>query len=103
MDWCSFSPAQPKQCRPRSGCSKRPTWQPAAMAGGRESVSAHRAVKPTATATTFGIAVVEAARLCAAALPDHILVSDLVRALTRGLEHKFVTSGEFTLKGLPEP
>jgi class 3 adenylate cyclase len=51
----------------------------------------------------FGIAVVEAARLCAAALPSQILVSDLVRALTRGLGHKFVAAGEFRLKGLPEP
>src|ERR1700722_10524654 len=37
----------------------------------------------------FGIAVVEAARLCATALPSQILVSDLVRAMTRGLGHKF--------------
>jgi class 3 adenylate cyclase/tetratricopeptide (TPR) repeat protein len=54
-------------------------------------------------ADIFGIAVVEAARLCAAALPSQILVSDLVRALTRGLGHKFVGAGELTLKGLPEP
>jgi class 3 adenylate cyclase/tetratricopeptide (TPR) repeat protein len=51
----------------------------------------------------FGITVVEAARLCAAASPGQILVSDLVRALTRGLEHKFGGAGEFMLKGLPEP
>jgi class 3 adenylate cyclase/tetratricopeptide (TPR) repeat protein len=51
----------------------------------------------------FGIAVVEAARLCAAASPGQILVSDLVRSLTRGLEHKFVAAGEVMLKGLPEP
>jgi predicted ATPase/class 3 adenylate cyclase len=51
----------------------------------------------------FGITVVEAARLCAAASPDQILVSDLVRALTRGLAHKFVAAGEFNLKGLPDP
>lgn len=51
----------------------------------------------------FGIAVVEAARLCAAAAPDQILVADLVRALTRGLTHKFTSAGAFTLKGLPEP
>lgn len=51
----------------------------------------------------FGIAVVEAARLCAAALPGQIVASDLVRALTRGLGYKFVHIGEFTLKGIPEP
>jgi class 3 adenylate cyclase len=51
----------------------------------------------------FGISVVEAARLCAAALPDQILVSDLVRGLARGLGYKLVRVGEFTLKGLPEP
>jgi class 3 adenylate cyclase len=51
----------------------------------------------------FGISVVEAARLCAAASPSQILVSDLVRCLTRGLAYKFVAAGEFTLKGLPEP
>jgi class 3 adenylate cyclase/tetratricopeptide (TPR) repeat protein len=52
---------------------------------------------------TFGIAVVEAARLCAVALPGQILVSDLVRGLTRGLGYDLVRVGEFALKGLPEP
>jgi class 3 adenylate cyclase/tetratricopeptide (TPR) repeat protein len=51
----------------------------------------------------FGITVVEAARLCATASPSQILVSDLVRALTRGLEHKFAAAGELMLRGLPEP
>jgi len=51
----------------------------------------------------FGISVVEAARLCATALPGQILVSDLVRGLVRGLGHKLVRVGEFALKGLPEP
>ncbi len=50
-----------------------------------------------------GIAVVEAARLCAIALPGQILVSDLVRGLTRGLGYELVRVGEFALKGLPEP
>jgi class 3 adenylate cyclase/tetratricopeptide (TPR) repeat protein len=49
-----------------------------------------------------GIAVVEAARLCAAALPGQILVSDVVRGLTRGLGYELVPVGEFALKGLPE-
>jgi class 3 adenylate cyclase len=52
---------------------------------------------------TFGVAVVEAARLCAVALPGQILVSDLVRGLTRGLGYELVQVGEFALKGLPEP
>ncbi len=51
----------------------------------------------------FGICVVEAARLCAAALPGQILVSDLIRGLIRGLGHKLTQVGELTLKGLPEP
>ncbi len=51
----------------------------------------------------FGICVVEAARLCAVAEPEQILVADLVRALVRGLGYKFGASSEFTLKGLPEP
>jgi class 3 adenylate cyclase len=50
-----------------------------------------------------GIAVVEAARLCAVALPGQILVSDLMRGLTRGLGYELVRVGEFALKGLPEP
>jgi class 3 adenylate cyclase len=49
-----------------------------------------------------GIAVVEAARLCAVALPGQILVSDPVRGLTRGLGYELVRVGEFALKGLPE-
>jgi predicted ATPase/class 3 adenylate cyclase len=51
----------------------------------------------------FGLTVVEAARLCAAASPSQILVSDVLRALTRGLGHKFGSAGALTLKGLPEP
>jgi class 3 adenylate cyclase/tetratricopeptide (TPR) repeat protein len=50
----------------------------------------------------FGIAVVEAARLCAAALPGQILVSGLIPGLTRGLEFKFGPVSEFALKGLPD-
>jgi class 3 adenylate cyclase/tetratricopeptide (TPR) repeat protein len=50
-----------------------------------------------------GIAVVEAARLCAVAVPGQIVVSDLVRGLTRGLGYELVPVGEFALKGLPEP
>jgi tetratricopeptide (TPR) repeat protein len=49
----------------------------------------------------FGFAVVEAARLCAAALPSQILVTDIIPNLTRGLEFTFGPVSEFTLKGLP--
>jgi class 3 adenylate cyclase len=51
----------------------------------------------------FGISVVEAARLCAAASQGQILVSDLVRGLIRGLGYNLARIGELTLKGLPEP
>jgi tetratricopeptide (TPR) repeat protein len=50
----------------------------------------------------FGLAVVEAARLCAAALPGQILVSSLIPKMTRGLELKFGAVETFALKGLPE-
>jgi predicted ATPase/class 3 adenylate cyclase len=51
----------------------------------------------------FGITVVEAARLCMFAAPGQILVSDLVRALTRGLGYNFVPTGQLMLKGLSDP
>jgi class 3 adenylate cyclase/tetratricopeptide (TPR) repeat protein len=52
----------------------------------------------------FGDAVVEAARLCAAASPDEILATDVVRLLAgrrAGVEFRAV--GDLELKGLPEP
>jgi predicted ATPase/class 3 adenylate cyclase len=51
----------------------------------------------------YGLPVVEAARLCAAATAGQILTSDVVRALARGRGHAFRLVGELTLKGLPEP
>jgi class 3 adenylate cyclase/tetratricopeptide (TPR) repeat protein len=51
----------------------------------------------------FGISVIEAARLCAAASADQILVTDLLRGLIRGLGHKLTPIGALALKGLPEP
>ncbi len=51
----------------------------------------------------YGPPVVEASRLCAAAAAGQILVSDVVRILTRGKGHRFTSVGEVTLKGLPEP
>ena len=52
----------------------------------------------------YGVAVVEASRLCAAATPGQILASDIVRALVRTLgAHTFKPLGTLLLKGLPEP
>jgi class 3 adenylate cyclase len=51
----------------------------------------------------YGLPVVEAARLCAAAGAGQIVVSDVVRLMARGHGHTFTTLGELTLKGLPEP
>ena len=51
----------------------------------------------------YGPPVVEASRLCAAASAQQILVSDVVRSLTRGRGHRFTSVGGLTLKGLPEP
>ncbi len=51
----------------------------------------------------YGPPVVEAARLCAAASPGQILVSDVVRTLARGRGHQFTSVGELKLKGLREP
>src|SRR6201987_204366 len=49
----------------------------------------------------FGISVVEAARLCAAAAPGQILVADFVSRLVRGLGYRFGRASEFNLKGMP--
>ncbi len=51
----------------------------------------------------FGISVVEAARLCAAAAPGQILVADIVGRLVRSLGYRFGTASEFSLKGMPDP
>ena len=52
----------------------------------------------------FGIAVVEAARLCSTAEGGQILVADLVRLTTRNRgNHSFVRIGSLELKGLDEP
>lgn len=52
----------------------------------------------------FGSPVIEAARLCAAADGDQILVADLVRLLARGRGGlEFGESSEMVLKGLPDP
>jgi len=52
----------------------------------------------------FGLPVVEAQRLEAAAEPGQILCADLVRHLARGRGgHEFASVGELHLKGLPDP
>jgi class 3 adenylate cyclase/tetratricopeptide (TPR) repeat protein len=52
----------------------------------------------------FGVPVIEAARLCAAAEGGQILAADLVRAMTRGRGgYEFEPVGDLELKGLPEP
>jgi class 3 adenylate cyclase len=52
----------------------------------------------------FGTPVVEACRLCTAAVGGQILVAELVRLLARGRGgHVFTAAGERELKGLPEP
>ena len=51
----------------------------------------------------FGLPVVEAQRLEAAAAADQILCSAVVRVLARGRgDHRFSSVGELELKGLPE-
>ena len=51
----------------------------------------------------FGVPVVEAARLCAAAQPGQILVADNALTFVRGSSHKWSSVGLLTLKGLPDP
>lgn len=48
-----------------------------------------------------GIAVHAAARICAAAEPGRILVSDTVRTLLLGFPFEFEEAGEHELKGVP--
>jgi len=51
----------------------------------------------------FGTAVIEAARIAAAAKGGEILVSNVVRELAKGKEFVFLDRGEVTLKGFEEP
>jgi len=52
----------------------------------------------------FGIPVVEAARLCAAASGGQILVTELAKSMARGRgDHVFAGVGALDLKGLDEP
>ena len=52
----------------------------------------------------FGMPTVQAARLCAQAPSDGILISELAKTLAgRGDGVEFVSAGELELKGFPEP
>ena len=52
----------------------------------------------------YGTPVVEAARLCGAAEPHQILVSEITATLARSRSlREFVDAGAYTLKGLPAP
>lgn len=53
----------------------------------------------------FGLPVVEAARLCAAASPDQTLANAVVRHLvgSRAVEHRLTDVGDVALKGLAAP
>ncbi|MEO5335681.1 MAG: adenylate/guanylate cyclase domain-containing protein [Magnetospirillum sp. WYHS-4] len=51
----------------------------------------------------FGVTVQMAARLCAAAQPNQVIVSEAVKAMCAGKDIKFVDHGTRLLKGIPEP
>ena len=51
----------------------------------------------------FGHPVIEAARLCAVADGDEVLLSDLVRAMATSGDHTLEEVGELELKGMAEP
>ena len=51
----------------------------------------------------FGTAVIEAARIAAAARGGEILVSDVVRQLAKGKDFLFTDRGEVALRGFDEP
>jgi class 3 adenylate cyclase/tetratricopeptide (TPR) repeat protein len=52
----------------------------------------------------FGMPVIEASRLCAAAQGDQVLATEVVRLLARSRSPQaFAPVGELALKGLPEP
>ena len=51
----------------------------------------------------FGTAVIEAARIAAAAKGGEILVSNVVKELAKGKDFRFTDRGETLLKGFDEP
>ena len=88
------------------------TMQQAAAAQGRSDPEARQDIRvglsvgeaAVEDGDFFGIPVVEASRLCAAANSGQILVTDLMRAIVaaRGA-HRLEPAGELILKGIPEP
>ena len=58
---------------------------------------------PDGRSDLFGTAVIEAARIAAAAKGGEILVSDVVRQLAKGKDFLFADRGEVALKGFDEP
>jgi class 3 adenylate cyclase/CheY-like chemotaxis protein len=88
------------------------TMQQAAAAQGRRDPDARQDIRvglSVGEATVedsdyFGVPVVEASRLCAAAGAGQILVSDLMSSVVapRGV-HRLEPVGELSLKGLPDP
>lgn len=51
----------------------------------------------------FGVTVQMAARLCAAAQPTQVIVSEAVKAMCAGKDIKFMDRGTRLLKGIPDP
>ena len=58
---------------------------------------------PDGRSDLFGTAVIEAARIAAAAKGGEILASDILRQLAKGKDFLFADRGEVTLKGFDEP
>jgi class 3 adenylate cyclase len=58
---------------------------------------------PDGRSDLFGTAVIEAARIAAAAKGGEILVSNVVRELAKGKDFLFADRGEVALKGFDEP
>ena len=58
---------------------------------------------PDGRSDLFGTAVIEAARIAAAAKGGEILVSNVVRELAKGKDFLFAYRGEVALKGCDEP
>lgn len=51
----------------------------------------------------YGLTVQKAARICAEAAEDQILVASVLKELSAGKNYNFIDMGSFTLKGISEP
>ncbi len=58
---------------------------------------------PDGRSDLFGTAVIEAARITAAAQGGEILVANVVRELAKGKDFRFADRGDVALKGFDEP